>query len=147
MRWDTRYLKLAREVASWSKDPSTQVGSVAVNDLKQVISLGYNGMARGIRDDERLHDRELKYKMILHAEQNVLLNATQCLRHSTVYVWPFMPCSTCAAVLIQAGVTRVVSVKNDTERWQDSFKLTASLFAEAGVTLVLYPEEVLNATG
>ena len=31
-KWDTRFLKLAKEIATWSKDPSTQVGAIAVKD-------------------------------------------------------------------------------------------------------------------
>ena len=31
-KWDYRFIKLAKEIASWSKDPSTKVGAIAVND-------------------------------------------------------------------------------------------------------------------
>lgn len=41
--WDRRFLKIAREVATWSKDPSTQVGAVIVDPDQRVVSLGYNG--------------------------------------------------------------------------------------------------------
>ena len=34
-KWDKRYLALAKEVASWSKDPSTQVGAVTVGNKKR----------------------------------------------------------------------------------------------------------------
>lgn len=143
MKWDFRFLRLAREVASWSKDPSTQVGSVAVDSQNQVLSLGYNGFAKGVADDIRLNDRDLKYKMVVHAEANAIINSHRSLSGSTVYVWPFMPCSTCAAMLIQAGVSRVVSLENDTERWQEAFALTKSMFAEAGIILQLYPADSL----
>ena len=53
-KWDVRFLKLAHEVASWSKDPSTKVGCVLVKG-KKVISVGYNGLPMGIEDSiERL---------------------------------------------------------------------------------------------
>ena len=128
----------------WSKDPSTQVGSIAVNDLGQTLSTGYNGFPRGVHDDERLNDRDLKYKIVVHAEANLVANAIQSLRGSTVYIWPFMPCSNCCGLLIQAGVSMIVSLKNDTERWQESFRLTEQLCKEAGVSLVIHDPEQFN---
>jgi len=48
LKWDQRYLKLAEEVASWSKDPSRKIGAVAVGAKGQVLAQGYNGFPRGI---------------------------------------------------------------------------------------------------
>jgi dCMP deaminase len=135
--WDNRFIELAKLVASWSKDPSTQVGSVLTRD-KSVVSLGFNGFPAGINDDTRLNNRELKYKMIIHAEINAMLSAKQPLSGCTLYVWPFMPCSNCMAAIIQAGIRRVVSVKNTNERWRESFELTKAMCKESGVKLVLY---------
>ena len=76
-KWDERYLSLAAEVATWSKDPSTQVGAVTVGSKKEVLSQGFNGFPRGIHDtDERYNDRETKYKFVVHAEMNAIYNAT-----------------------------------------------------------------------
>ena len=49
-KWDIRYLKLAEEVSSWSKDPSTKIGAIAVGNKGQVLAQGYNGFPRGIID-------------------------------------------------------------------------------------------------
>lgn len=49
--WPQRFLELAQLVASWSKDPSTQVGAVIVDANRRVVSLGYNGPPRGTSDD------------------------------------------------------------------------------------------------
>ena len=43
MKWDMRYMALAKEVSTWSKDPSTQVGTVAVGSKGQVLSQGIMG--------------------------------------------------------------------------------------------------------
>jgi len=60
-KWTNRYMNIAREVSTWSKDPNTQVGAVSVIDGRP-LSFGYNGFPRDIEDtDERLHNRELKY--------------------------------------------------------------------------------------
>ena len=75
-KWHLRFLRLAREVSSWSKDPSTQVGCVIVDQSKRVISLGFNGLPAGLHDTAgRLLDRELKLALTIHAEENALLFA------------------------------------------------------------------------
>ena len=130
--WDLRFLELAKLVASWSKDSSTKVGCVIVESNKSVVSLGYNGLARGVIDtEERLNNREVKYKIIQHAEKNAITFADRGrLEGSVIYTWPFMPCAQCAGQIIQAGIHRVVSVKNDNPRWQEDFKLSLQMFNE-----------------
>ena len=135
--WDIRFMRMAHEVASWSKDPSTKVGCVLVKDRK-IISMGYNGFPRLIEDDlNRLIDREVKYEMTVHAEQNAVITAALhgiSTAGSTAYV-TFSPCSRCAAVLINAGIsTVVVSAANDIpSRWLKNFQLAAELLNEAGI--------------
>jgi hypothetical protein len=73
-KWDLRYIAIAREASSWSKDPSTKVGAVVADKERRVVALGYNGFARKIEDaDEKLAKRELKYEMVVHAEVNAVL--------------------------------------------------------------------------
>ena len=138
--WDSRFLELARLVSTWSKDPSTQVGSVITRD-KFVVSLGFNGHPKGVADSaERLEVREVKYRTIIHAEINAILTAKQDLEGCTIYLWPFMPCSQCGAAIVQAGIKRVVAPKSDNDRWAESFAFTKEIFREAGVELVMIPE-------
>ena len=64
-KWDRRFLELAKQISTWSKDPSTQVGCVVVGPDREIRSTGFNGLPRGIDDtDERLNNREKKYPMI-----------------------------------------------------------------------------------
>lgn len=141
--WDQRFLALARVVAGWSRDPSTKVGAVAVRD-RRVLGLAYNGLPVHVGDDpERLANRELRLSMTVHAEANVIAFASRhgvCLAGATVYVWPLMTCSQCAAQLIQAGINKVV-VPNvvEPQRWQDSFAAAKQMLAEAGVAVARIP--------
>ena len=45
-KWHRRFLRLAAEIAEFSKDPSTKVGCILVRD-RRIISTGYNGFPRG----------------------------------------------------------------------------------------------------
>ena len=138
--WDGRFLGLAAHIAGWSKDPSTQVGCVIVGPDREVRSTGFNGLPRGIADTrERLENRELKYPLICHAEENAIMHAARIgmsVKGCTVYVtWP--PCTRCARSLIQAGVSEAIfpASAEVPERWRGDFTLAKDMLAEAGVTL------------
>ena len=137
--WDRRFIHLAEHIASWSKDPSTKVGAVIVDAKRRVISMGYNGFPRGLSDDGRLNHRDTKLALTLHAEANAILFAKCDLVGATIYIWPMMPCSHCASLIIQSGITRVVSIPNSNERWHDSFALSEVMFEEANVSLDMLP--------
>jgi len=156
-KWDMRFIEMSRMVASWSKDPSTQAGAVIVDSLNRLISVGYNGFAKNVEDtDQRLNDRDFKYKLVVHCETNAVIFADRHrLIGSTLYTWPFMSCSPCAAKMIQAGIARIVTKetefvdkthKNDPERWSFDFKLATEQFKEAGVKMDFYPKELFYPT-
>ena len=137
-KWDLRFLDLAKFVSEWSKDPSTKVGAVITDHQNRVISIGYNGFAKNISDDNRLDDRDTKYKIIVHGEMNAILFANRSLELCTLYTYPFMPCPRCSSMIIQSGIQRVVSYNNIPDRWKEEFELSTLLFKESGVELQLY---------
>lgn len=139
-KWDVRFLELALHIARWSKDPSTQVGCVVVGPDREVRSTGFNGFPRGIDDsDDRLTDRDLKYPLICHAEENAIMHAARigvALKDCRAYVtWP--PCTRCARSLIQAGVREVIYPAGLAipGRWTEDFEMSMGMFAEAGVAI------------
>jgi dCMP deaminase len=141
--WHRYFLEMAKHVSTASKDPSTQVGAVIVNNRRQVVGMGYNGFARGVNDTpERLNDRPTKYKMVVHAEQNALIQAGHAAQGGTIYVYPsfWHPniCHDCAKLAIQAGIGCVVGYKADENNprianWKESLELSGQMFKEAGV--------------
>jgi len=147
-RWLEHYFNLAKQVASWSKDPSTKVGAVAVGKHGQIASQGYNGFPRGIKDTEaRLSDRGQKYKFVVHAEMNCIYNATLngvSLDNADLYVFGLPVCSECAKGVIQVGVKRVYMCYPTTipEKWKESFELSASMLYEAGVGFSIYEKDL-----
>ena len=139
--WDRWFLGLAKYVATASKDPSTQCGAVIVDGKRRVVSVGYNGFARGVDDDpDRYADRETKLKLVVHAERNAILFAQRHPIDCTLYTWPFGCCAPCAAVVIQAGIVRCVSPpasRELRERWGADLDLAARAFREAVVAVDL----------
>jgi len=127
---------LAERISSWSKDPSTKIGAIAVGAKGQVLSQGYNGFPRSVEDKlEYYEDRETKYKYVVHAEMNVIYNATYngvSLDGATLYVTGLPVCSDCAKGVIQVGIKRVVMKEQEIpQKWIESWKTTAGMFDEA----------------
>jgi dCMP deaminase len=144
--WDYRWMNVAKHFGGWSKDPSTHVGAVIVRD-DILLSQGWNGFPRGVSDDHRLHDREVKYALTVHAEMNAILNAGYVgvsLRGATLYVSGLPVCSDCAKGIIQTGIVRVISSFPEPVpgKWLEMGKTTAALLNEAEVKY-----ERLNAYG
>lgn len=138
LKWHNRYVALANEVASWSKDPSTRVGAVAIGSKGQVLAQGYNGFPRGIEDRLcRYNNRELKYRYVVHAEMNVIYNATYngvSLDGSTLYVSGLPVCSECAKGVIQVGISKVViNVSEMKEPWKHSWEISKEMFDESNI--------------
>ena len=146
MKWDQRFLQLAGHVSEWSKDPSTRCGAVIVRPDKTIASLGFNGFPRHIADDHKLHERPLKYQRIIHAEMNALLFLREQVIGYTMYVWPMTPCNRCAAHIIQAGITRIVTLplKKELDHWLDPVQISTDMFYEAGINITLVGMPVTN---
>ena len=142
-KWNERYMAMAKEVAQWSKDPTTKVGAIAVGDKGQILSQGYNGFPRGIFDsEERLKDRPTKYRYVVHAEMNVIYNATYSgvsLDGSKLYVYGLPVCNECSKGVIQVGITEVYIAKECIDlrpKWFESWQQSLDMFNEAGIKVL-----------
>lgn len=135
--WDKWFLQLAGHVATASKDPSTKVGAIIVDEKRRIIGTGYNGFPRGIEDTvERYENRAVKYEMVVHAEINAVLNAVKQVRGCTLYS-TFFPCPRCAATIIQAGILRVVHIPSPSDqRYAESRQLAQRMFDEAQIEVI-----------
>ena len=132
---------MARAVAALSKDPSAKVGAVALNDDGILLAVGYNGFPRGVNDDpERYAVKDVKYRLVSHAEQNLVAQAAYAghsLKGSTVVLSGLYPCSSCAKSLIQAGVRRIITPPADANpRWAPDAEWSSLMFREAGIEVV-----------
>ena len=134
--WDDYFMDIAFTVAQRSTCDRAHVGCVLVRD-RRMLCTGYNGAPAGLP-----HCDEVGHLMIdghcvrtLHAEQNAIIQAALhgvSTQGATAYV-THQPCLTCAKMLINAGVRRVVYAGNYPDGHSRRF------FAEAGVELVHAP--------
>lgn len=149
INWDTFFMSLVYLVAMKSKDRSTHVGCVVVDDNNTIRSLGYNGFPRGVDDEiEERHDRPAKYLYTEHAERNAVYNARTDLSGCIVYV-NFLPCADCARAIIQAGIKEVVVHKKFSEAYQtnqfdESHKATLEMLNEVDINVIWWDGEVVT---
>lgn len=146
-KWQMRFMRIAKEVASWSKDPSSKIGAVIVDDNRRILATGYNGFPRGVADDERLYEKSSKYPLIVHAELNALMNALWngvSVNGATLFVYGLPICSDCAKSVVQSGINTVVIAKPDdvNPRWSESWNgISLPLFNECGVSVIEISEK------
>jgi len=137
-KWDIKFINLATEISKWSKDTSTKVGCVIVDDTNRIISTGYNGIPIGCDDSvESRYEKHRKLFYFEHSERNALYSCAymgKSTKNATIYV-QFYPCADCARAIIQCGIKRVVTYKPDFnhERWGESWKVADELFNEVGI--------------
>lgn len=144
--WDIYFMGIAHLSALRSKDPSTQVGAVIVDEEHKVVSIGYNGFPRGISDDQFPWGKEgelleTKYPYVVHAELNAILNAPRSLANTSMYVSLF-PCHECAKAIIQSGIKKVIY---ESDKYADTPSVIASkrMMTEAGLELIQSEQAVV----
>lgn len=149
--WINRYLRLAREVATWSKDPSTKVGAVLVGPFKTIVGVGYNGFPRGFPDRQAwLADRDSRLRYTVHAEINAIMAAMStgvALTQCHLYVWPVPPCGECAKAIAQAGISSVCSLQPPADfsrRWEDSLKVAGAIYFACGIDFDLMAATIME---
>lgn len=108
--WDETFIKTAIEISKRSHDAQTQVGAILVAQTNEVISAGYNGYVRNIKDEILPNLRPDKYPWMIHAEHNAVLN---CARQgiSTLNTRAYItckPCLYCLQYMYQSGVKEII---------------------------------------
>lgn len=145
-KWDNRFMELAAHFAGWSKDPSTKVGAVVIDHDRRLVGSGYNGFPRGVLDiAERYEEKFVKYKMVVHAEANSILNAVNSVRDCSLYATKF-PCTECAKLIIQQGISRVIAppLADDGSTWAEDGKFSTQMFREAGIAVYAWTPDKMH---
>ena len=144
--WDHYFMEIANVAALRSNCSRRQVAAVIVKD-KRIISTGYNGTPRGIKNcneggcprcnSTAPSGTGLEECLCSHGEENAIVQAAYhgiSVKDSTLYT-TFSPCLLCAKMIINAGIKEVV--------YQESYTIDATsrrILAEAGVILRPLPE-------
>ena len=136
LSWDDTFMMLANLISQRSKDPSTQVGAVIVDDNNVILGLGYNGWPRGIDQDDLPWEREgkdleTKYPYVVHGEINAIFNSYQRINNSRIYCNLF-PCNECVKAIIQNGIKEVI-YESDKYHEVDNTKAARKLLDLAGI--------------
>lgn len=147
--WDEYFLKIMEVVGERGTCDRGRAGSVIVKD-KRIISTGYVGAPSGCKHcDEVGHEMHTVIQedgtesrhciRTTHAEQNAIAQAARIgvsTEGSTLYV-KMTPCYTCAKIIINAGIKRVVALKD-----YHASKRSKEIFQEAGIEFVLMNNEL-----
>jgi dCMP deaminase len=138
--WDEYFHAVAQAVALRSKDRGRKVGAIIVGKGNVILSTGFNGFPRGIRETEERAADDEKLFWVTHAETNAIFNAARSgvsLEGATLYVTTY-PCPGCAQAIVQAGIRRVFTY--GAEYWMKPknatrYEIAPDLFAEAQVSV------------
>lgn len=139
-KWEARMIEEAKKWASYSKDPSTKVGAVIYDSIRNsIITTGYNGFPRGTSDSPKLYaDRARKYPRIVHAEANAIVEAAyqgKSTRDMTLAI-THPPCGDCAGIIIQSGIKTIYYEYTTDDMARLSGVEAMLLFEEANVYIM-----------
>ena len=120
--WDSYFIQIAEIVKTRSTCIRRQVGAVLVNDKRQIVSTGYNGVPRGIKHCTKANCTKLYEESgernelcpAVHAELNAILQAATASfspEGTTLYTTT-RPCSSCTMAILNVGIKRVVFVED-----------------------------------
>jgi len=149
--WDEYFMEVARTIAKRATCDRGRSGCVIARD-KQLLVTGYVGspvglthcddvghlMKKVIHDDDSISQHCMR---TVHAEQNAICQAAKlgvALDGATVYC-KMTPCRTCAMLIINCGIKRVVCEKKY-HRGAES----EQMFKDAGVTLEFFEEDFVK---
>lgn len=130
--------KIAQDIASASKDPRYKIGAVIFDTDSNIVSTGYNGAPRNVKDLPERYQKPAKQFYIAHAEENAIAQAARrgvSTLNCAMLIWGKTPCANCARMIIQAGIKSVLFKTEDIRlsSYFQSFEAALQMFKEAGI--------------
>jgi dCMP deaminase len=149
--WDEYFMEIADTVAKRATCDRGRSGCVIVRD-KQILVTGYVGSPRGLPhcDDVGHQLKQVVHEdghstthcvRTVHAEQNAITQAARLgipLEGSTLYC-RMTPCRTCAMLIINCGIIRVVC-----EKKYHAGSESEEMFKKAGVEINYFSEDIMQ---
>lgn len=142
---DQGIMRLARQAASNSPDPSTKVGCIIRHPEFDLNTEGFNGFPTKVRNEGSRWVRPVKYDWVVHAEARALMAMARqgvptfgAICYSTQ-----IPCSRCTGLLIEAGIKKIVCPNPETlpDTWRKNAIISMEMIIEAQVRLVYVPSD------
>jgi dCMP deaminase len=147
--WDEYFMEIARTVAKRATCDRGKSGCVIVRD-RQILVSGYVGSPKGlphcdeeghlfkkvIHDDGSITNHCMR---TVHAEQNAICQAAKLgisLNEATLYC-KMTPCRTCAMLIINCGIRRVVC-----EKKYHAGAESEEMFRMAGVNIEFFENDI-----
>lgn len=147
--WDEYFMEVSRTIAKRATCDRGRSGCVIAKD-KQILVTGYVGSPRGlphcddvghlmkkvIHDDDTISQHCVR---TVHAEQNAICQAAKkgvSIDGATLYC-KMTPCRTCAMIIINCGIKRVVC-----EKKYHTAEESEQMLKDAGIKLEYFDEKV-----
>ena len=144
-------MEIARAVAKRATCDRGRSGCVIARD-KQILVTGYVGSPKGLPHCDEVghqmktvtHEDGTQSQHCMrttHAEQNAIVQAAKlgvAINGGTLYC-KMTPCSTCAKIIINAGIERVVCEK----KYHDA-ELSRQFLKQAGIELIVLGDETMQ---
>jgi dCMP deaminase len=137
--WHRFFMDIAKEVGKQSNCPLKHVGAVIVDDeTRRILAMGYNGVPKGIEHKclkekkcPRLEQNSHDYSVCpaVHAEINAVIQCAYygvSTKGKTLYC-EYMPCHNCTAVLINAGIKKIIYEKPPVDTYAQPLALDAGV--------------------
>ena len=151
--WDEYFMEVANAIAKRATCDRGRSGCVIAKD-NQILATGYVGAPAGLPhcDDVGHQMRKVLHEdgsitqhcvRTVHAEQNAICQAAKrgvAIGGATLYC-RMTPCRTCAMLIINCGIVRVVSEF----RYHDA-EVSEGMYKAAGISLEYVHDEVLKYT-
>ena len=144
--WDKWFMKQVYLISERSKDPSSKVGAIIVDNFNQIVKIGYNGFPSKVNDkNEERWKKPLKLLLVAHAEANAIFFAARTgtkTENCKLYT-SGIPCCECAKAIIQSGINSVFYHKQYQDKWNEYMtsdwerheEITKTMFNESGIEL------------
>ncbi len=149
--WDEYFMEVANAISKRATCDRGRSGCVIAKD-RQILVTGYVGSPKGLPhcDDVGHQMKKMMHEdgsvtqhcvRTVHAEQNAICQAARkgiSIEGATLYC-RMTPCRTCAMLIINCGISRVVC-----EKKYHAGEESEKMFASVGIKLEYVEEEVLK---
>jgi dCMP deaminase len=139
--WHSMFMGVALLASARSKDHRARNGACIVTPEHRIVGVGYNGLPRGCDDADPIYwsdndgdAYQSRHSYVVHAEVNAILNCVVLpLNSAAIYTTQF-PCPRCAQAIIQAGIRKVVYLREKSHHAQAN-AAARKMFVAAGLAV------------